>query len=74
MKLEKKDGALLLFVGVWNVVIWSNFAKNLVRTARDPEQSRPRPYYIAHAVLIVVDVVLGGLLGRLGVKALIGRR
>ena len=73
MKLEKKDGALLLFVGVWNVVIWGNFAKNLAKTARDPEQTRPKPYYIAHAMLIVVDVVLGGLLGRLGVKALLGR-
>jgi len=73
VKLEKKDGALLLFVGVWNVVIWGNFAKNLAKTARDPEQTRPKPYYIAHAMLIVVDVVLGGLLGRLGVKALLGR-
>ena len=74
MRLTKKDGALLLFVGVWNVVIWSNFAKNLVKTAKDPEQSRPKPYYIAHAVLVVVDVILGGLLGKLGVKALLGRR
>lgn len=74
MKLEKKDGALLLAVGVWNVVIWSNFAKNLAKTAKDPDQSRPAPYYIAHAVLIVVDLALGGLLVRLGAKALLGRK
>ena len=74
MKLEKKDGVLLLAIGVWNIVIWSNFAKNLVKTAKDPEQSRPAPYYIAHAVLVVVDVALGGLLGRLGAKALLARR
>lgn len=73
MKLEKKDGALLLAVGVWNIVIWSNFAKNLVRTAKDPEQERPAPYYIAHAVLIVVDVLLGGLLLKIGVKGLLAR-
>lgn len=73
MRLEKKHGALLLVVGVWNIVIWSQFAKNLAKTARDPEQERPAPYYVAHAVLIVVDVVIGGLLGALGFKALRGR-
>ncbi|MFT4084052.1 MAG: hypothetical protein QM638_15860 [Nocardioides sp.] len=73
MKLEKKDGALLVAIGVWNVVIWGNFAKNLARTAQDPDQHRPAPYYVAHAVLIVVDVLLGGLLARLGVRALRGR-
>lgn len=74
MKLAKKDGALLLAVGVWNIVIWSNFARNLARTAQDPEQSRPAAYYIAHAILIVVDVILGGLLAKLGVQALRARR
>ena len=73
MKLEKRDGALLLVIGIWNIVIWSNFAKNLAKTAADPEQERPRPYYIAHAVLIVVNSVIGGVLGVLGLKALRGR-
>ena len=73
MKLEKRGGALLLVVGVWNIVIWSNFARNLAKTAADPEQERPRPYYIAHAVLIVVNSIIGGVLGVLGVKALRGR-
>lgn len=69
MKLEKKDGALLLAIGVWNIVIWTNFAKNLAKTARSGEE-RPRPYYIAHGVLIVVDLVIGGLLGAFGLRAL----
>lgn len=73
MRLEKKHGALLLVIGVWNIVIWSQFAKNLGKTALDPERERPAPYYIAHGVLIVVDVIIGGLLGALGVKALRGR-
>lgn len=70
MKLEKNDGALLLVIGVWTIVIWTNFGRNLVKTAKDPEQSRPRPYYIAHAVLVAVDVVLGGLLVKRGLRAL----
>ena len=69
MDREKKHGLLLVAVGLWNILIWSNFAKNLVRTARSGEQ-RPLGYYIAHAVLVVVDVALGGLLGYLGVKSL----
>ena len=73
MKLDKRHGALLLVIGIWNLVTWSNFAKNLAKTAQDPEQERPRPYYIAHAVLIVVNAVIGGVLGSLGLKALRSR-
>lgn len=73
MKIEKQEGAILLGIGLWNLAIWSNFGKNLVRTAKDPEQTRPAPYYIAHAALIVVDVLLGGLLVKLGVQRLLSR-
>jgi hypothetical protein len=73
MRLEKKDGALLLAIGVFTIAIWGNFARNLAKTARDPEQSRPRPYYVAHAVLIVVDSVIGGVLAAFGLKALRSR-
>lgn len=69
MKLERRDGALLLVIGVWNIVIWSNFAKNLRKTALDPEQHRPLPYYVAHVVLIVVNSIIGGVLAALGLKA-----
>ena len=74
MRIEKKDGALLLAVGIWNIVIWGNFAKNLAKTAADPEQNRPKPYYVAHAVLIVVDTIIGGALAAFGLKALRSRR
>lgn len=73
MKLEKRGGTLLLVIGIWNIVIWSNFAKNLAKTAADPEQDRPRPYYIAHAVLIVVNSIIGAVLGVVGIKALRNR-
>jgi len=69
MDREKKQGLLLVVVGVWNLLIWGNFAKNLVRTARSGEQ-RGRPYYVAHGVLVVVDVLLGVLLGAIGLKTL----
>ncbi|MFE6510586.1 SCO4848 family membrane protein [Nocardioides sp. NPDC057767] len=73
MKLEKTEGALLLVIGIWTIAIWTNFGRNLVKTATDPEQTRPKPYYVAHAVLVVVDVLLGGLLVKLGVQRLLTR-
>lgn len=73
MKQSKKDAAVLLGVGAWNIAIWSNFAKNLVRTAKDPEQSRPTPYYVAHGVLVAVDVLIGGHLVKMGAKGLLSK-
>ena len=69
MKLEKRDGALLLAIGIWNIVIWSNFAKNLAKTRRSGEH-RPPAYFIAHGVLIAVDSVIGGFLTVMGLKVL----
>ena len=68
--MTKKDGALLLGIGVWNIGIWGNFARNLLKTAADPEQERPKAYYIAHNVLIASNVAIGGLLIGKGVEAL----
>jgi hypothetical protein len=72
MKLERKHGWLLVGVAVWNVVIWLTFAKNLSQ-AHASGEDRPTGYWIAHSVLIVVDLVIGGVLGRLGLKALRAR-
>ena len=67
----KKDGALLLGIGVWNVAIWGNFARNLAKTAARGEQ-RPAAYYVAHASLVAVDLAIGAVLIDKGVKALRG--
>jgi hypothetical protein len=69
MKVERRHGWLLLGVGVWNLVIWATFAKNLAQ-AHASGEDRPQGYWIAHSVLIVVDVVIGLALGRLGLKVL----
>ncbi|MCW2795988.1 hypothetical protein [Nocardioides sp.] len=69
MKLERKHGWLLLGVAVWNLVIWATFAKNLAQ-AHSSGEDRPQGYWIAHSVLIVVDLAIGLVLGRLGLKLL----
>ncbi|WP_310961982.1 SCO4848 family membrane protein [Nocardioides terrisoli] len=69
MKLERKHALFLLAVGVWNWLTYARFTKALIDTPED----RPTGYYVAHSILIVVNVVIGGVLGAWGIKALRGR-
>lgn len=66
VKLERKHAVVLLAVAVWNVVTYAQFTRALVTT----EEDRPTGYYVAHSVLIVVNLVIAGVLGRWGWKAL----
>jgi hypothetical protein len=69
MRFERKHALLLLAVAVWNVVTFGNFANNLVHAAQDGED-RATGYWVAHTVLIVVNVAIAAVLGSLGWKAL----
>ncbi|MBA3781096.1 hypothetical protein [Nocardioides sp. InS609-2] len=73
MKLERRHAVLLLAVAVWNVVTFGNFAKNLYSAYESGEQ-RATGYWVAHSVLIVVNVAIAALLGSLGWKAWRGTR
>ena len=68
MKLERKHAVLFLAIAGWNVFSYANFAKNLAE-AHQRGEDRPTGYWVAHIVLIVVNLVIAGILGRLGVKA-----
>ncbi|MGD9960301.1 SCO4848 family membrane protein [Nocardioides sp.] len=69
MKFERRHAWLLIGVALWNFFIWATFAKNLA-AAHSAGEDRATGYWVAHCVLIVVNVVLGVVLGRLGLKAL----
>lgn len=69
MKLEKKHALLLLGVALWMLITWSMFIKNLSE-AYAAGEDRPSGYWVAHSVLIAVNLVIAALLGRLGWKAL----
>ena len=73
MKLERKHGWLLAGVAAWNVVIWVTFAKNLYEAHSDGED-RATGYWVAHTVLIVVDLLIAVVLGRLAFRLLRGSR
>lgn len=68
MRLERKHAVLFLAIALWNVLSYANFTRNLVETAASGED-RAAGYYVAHAVLIVVNLAIAAVLARLGWKA-----
>jgi len=68
VRFERKHAVLLLAVAAWNVLTYAMFAKNLA-AAHQSGEDRPTGYWVAHTVLIVVNVAIAGLLGRLGLRA-----
>lgn len=68
MKLERKHAVLFLLISLWNVVSYASFTKNLL-AAYQRGEDRPTGYWVAHSVLIVVNLAIAGVLGRLGVQA-----
>ncbi len=66
MRFQRKHAIVLLGVAIWNVVTYAQFTKALINT----EEDRPTGYYVAHSVLIVVNLVIAGVLGTWGWKAL----
>ena len=64
MKLERKHALVLLWIAVWNVVTYLRFIKALVDT-----EGRPTGYYVAHTILIIVNLLIAALLGTWGVRA-----
>ena len=72
MKLERRHALLLLGVALWNVLTFGMFTKNLYAAYAAGEE-RATGYWVAHSVLIVVNVAIAAVLGRLGWKALRSR-
>ena len=66
MKLERKHAFVLLAVASWNVLTYAQFTRALVQT----EEDRPTAYYVAHGVLIVVNLLIAAVLGSWGLRAL----
>jgi hypothetical protein len=68
MRFERKHAVLLLAVAVWNVVTFGQFARNLW-SAYDSGEDRATGYWVAHTILIIVNVAIAAVLGSLGWKA-----
>ncbi len=68
MKVSPRFAGFLLAVAAWNVVTYVTFIRNLANTT-----DRPTGYYVAHTVLIVVNLAVAGVLGTVGWRALRAR-
>jgi hypothetical protein len=66
VRFERKHAVVLLLVAAWNVLTYARFTKALVET----QEARPTGYYVAHSVLIVVNIAIAAVLGRWGWQAL----
>jgi hypothetical protein len=66
--LDRRHAVLFLAIAAWNVLSYANFAKNLWETWSSGAD-RAAGYYVAHVVLIVVNLAIAVVLGRLGVRA-----
>jgi hypothetical protein len=66
VKLERKHALVLLAVAAWNVLTYARFTKALIET----EEDRPTSYFVAHGVLIVVNILIAAVLGNWGFRAL----
>jgi hypothetical protein len=62
--VSRRFAGFLLLVAIWNVVTYVNFVRNLLHT-----EGRPLGYYVAHAVLVVVNLGIAVVLGRVGWRA-----
>lgn len=64
----RRHAALFLAIAVWNVLSYVNFARNLY-DAYAAGEDRATGYWVAHSVLIVVNLAIAVVLGRLGWQA-----
>ncbi len=64
----------LVGVAVWNILTYTMFTKNLFFNDAPGEPDRPTGYYVAHTVLIVVNMAIALVLAPLGWRALKAHR
>lgn len=68
MRFERRHAVLLLVVAAWNVVTFGQFARTLY-AAYAAGEDRATAYWVAHGVLIVVNVAIAVVLTTLGLRA-----
>ena len=68
MLLQRKHAVLFLAIAAWNVFSYATFTRNLA-AAHARGEDRPTGYWVAHIVLIIVNLLIAAVLARLGAKA-----
>jgi hypothetical protein len=66
--LTRRHAAVLFAIAAWNLLSYANFARNLYAAYASGEDRAPG-YYVAHIVLIVVNLGVAAVLARWGWRA-----
>jgi uncharacterized membrane protein (DUF4010 family) len=66
--LTRRHAAALWAIALWNVLSYANFARNLL-AAHAAGEDRPTGYWVAHIVLVVVNLAIAVVLARWGWRA-----
>jgi MFS superfamily sulfate permease-like transporter len=71
MDLSVAASVLLIVAGLWNLVIWPQFLRRVVKDPRARDESgRATTFLTVHLVLVSVSMVLGLAVGIVGIAAL----
>ncbi|GAA1160562.1 ABC-type uncharacterized transport system fused permease/ATPase subunit [Kitasatospora gansuensis] len=75
MKLGRRTSWFLTAFGVWSVIIWTTFLKNLWKDSggqafTDGDHGRPTAFFWVHLLLAVTSLLLGLVVGGIGVRSL----
>ncbi|AWB91055.1 SCO4848 family membrane protein [Aeromicrobium chenweiae] len=72
MDLPVAVSVLLIVAGLWNLVIWPQFLRRVIKDprARD-EAGKATTFLTVHIVLVTVSMVLGIAVGVVGIAALV---
>ncbi|WP_026931364.1 SCO4848 family membrane protein [Glycomyces tenuis] len=77
MKLSRPISWFLLLFGVWSLIVWTTFVKNLFEDASGlafDAAGDPTGYFWVHLVLAVVSFALGAAIGVIGLRGLLAAR
>ncbi|MGV9267078.1 SCO4848 family membrane protein [Kitasatospora sp. NPDC003701] len=75
MKLSRRTSWFLTAFGVWSMIIWVTFVKNLWKDSggqafTDGDHAQPTAFFWIHLLLAVTSFVLGVAVGAVGVRGL----
>ncbi|WP_031073421.1 SCO4848 family membrane protein [Streptomyces sp. NRRL WC-3742] len=75
MKLSRRASWFLTAFGVWSIIIWTTFVKNLWKDSGgqafvNGDHSHPTAFFWIHLLLAVTSALLGIAVGTLGLRGL----
>ncbi|GAA2254784.1 MULTISPECIES: SCO4848 family membrane protein [Kitasatospora] len=75
MKLSRRASWFLAAFGVWSLIIWTTFVKNLWKDSGGQafvggDHSQPTAFFWIHLLLAVTSLLLGLVIGGIGVRGL----